>query len=191
MIDMIETLRPLFLFAGFTDEQLRWVAGAGEEVSVEPGHRVIAEGMPADAFYVLMEGTVQLTKRVAGREAVFATSSQPGVWVGYLPIGGAGYHIISAHAVTRLRLWRLPAAALDHMLNHGFRVAGHLVAGLYQGTATLQALVRQQEKMSALGRLSAGLAHELNNPAAAARRAASQLREAVDQKQAASLALVE
>jgi signal transduction histidine kinase len=188
---MIETLRPLFLFASFSDEQLAWVAAAGEDVTVEPGGAIIVEGAAADAFYVLLEGTIHLTKRVEGRQADVATSSQPGVWLGYLPLLGRNRHLLSARAVTRARLLRLPAAALDHMLDHGFPIAAHLVAGIFQGSETFQSLVRQQEKMSALGRLSAGLAHELNNPAAAARRAAAQLREAVEQQQEASVAFAE
>jgi signal transduction histidine kinase len=186
---MIDTLRPLFLFAGFSDEQLAWVAAEGEDVTFEAGAAIIAEGAPADAFYVLLEGTIHLTKRVGRREADVATSSQPGVWVGCIPLGGQTAYVLSARAVTRARLWRLSAGELDYMLSHGFPIAAHLVAGVYRGSETFQAVIRQQEKMSALGRLSAGLAHELNNPAAAARRAAAQLREAVEQQQEASVAL--
>ena len=53
---MIETLRPLFLFAAFSDEQLEWVAAAGDEVTFEAGAPIITEGAPADAFYVLLGG---------------------------------------------------------------------------------------------------------------------------------------
>jgi signal transduction histidine kinase len=185
---MIDTLRPLFLFAAFTDEQLAWVAAAGDDVTMEAGTQIITEGAPADTFYVLLEGTIQLSKRIGRTEATVETSSQPGVWAGYLPLVGASQHLLSAHTVTRARFLRLPASALDHMLSNGFPIAAHLLSGIFSGKENLQALLRQQEKMSALGRLSAGLAHELNNPAAAARRAAAQLRDALEQQQEASVA---
>ena len=188
---MVEMLRPLYLFAAFTDDQLAWVAAAGQVVMLDPGAPIITEGAAADAFYVLLEGTIRLTKRVGRGEADVGTTSQPGAWLGYFPIAGNNAHVLSARAVTAARLLRLPARALDHMLDHGFPIAAHLVSGIYQGKENLQALVRQQEKMSALGRLSAGLAHELNNPAAAARRAAAQMREALEQQQEASVAFAE
>jgi signal transduction histidine kinase len=188
---LIETLRSLFLFAAFSDEQLAWVAATGEVVTVEPGATIVTEGAPADTFHVLLDGTIRTIKHLGRGEADVATSSQPGVWLGYFPLVGTTQELLSARAITRTRLLRLPAAALDHMLSDGFPIAVHLMTGILQGKETVQALLRQQEQMSALGRLSAGLAHELNNPAASARRAAARLREAMEHQQEASVALAE
>ena len=89
-----ETLRPLYLFGTFTDEQLAWVATAGEVVTAGAGTPIITEGAPADAFYVLLDGTIRLTKRVGRAEADVGTSSQPGAWFGYFPIAGNNAHVL-------------------------------------------------------------------------------------------------
>ena len=107
-----------------------------------------------------------------------AGGEAPGTWIGWLPIFPDPSQV-SGRTVRESRLLQIPRDAVRQLLDGGFPVATHLMAGLTWGVRNFEALARQQEKLAALGKLSAGLAHDLNNPAAAAGRAAELLGEAV------------
>jgi signal transduction histidine kinase len=181
---MLEELRALALFEKFSDEQLQWVAEHSVEVSLDAETRVVSEGEPGEAFWILLEGEWRLTKQVGGREITVVTTDYTGSWVGGVqPEAGVqavgGLSPITARVTRPSRLRRLPIDAFRHMLDAGFPLTTHLLAGVSAGTRRFEELVSQQEKLAALGKLSAGLAHELNNPAAAGRRAADQLTDAL------------
>jgi CRP-like cAMP-binding protein len=188
MEELIAELRTTFLFEPFSEEQLYWLVGHATVVSLERGEYAFTQDQPPDALWVLLSGEWRLSRTVSGRNVVVATSSTPGVWAGWLPIFDD--RVAMDMQTTRpSRLLRIPSTAVEHMLMSGYPIASHLITGIYQGVQTIMMQTRQQEKMIALGKLSGGLAHELNNPASAAHRAAAELRRVLSEGQDATLLL--
>jgi len=174
-------LRTLFLFESLSDEQLDDLCEHGHVISVEPGV-VYREGDPATCFYVLIDGGVSLHRIVGGHDMETGRTEQRGVYSGatqaYLDLPGQTYKN-SLRATRPSRFFVLDATAFARAMRDWFPMAMHLLEGLYDGITRTQQTVGQRERLLALGSLSAGLTHELNNPAAAAVRATSALRERV------------
>lgn len=185
----LEELRAAFLFEALSDDQLRWLAENSQEITFAAQDTVFALGQPTDALWVLIAGELQLYRVLNGKTVILETATTPGSWAGWLPMFDAAPMTLGARVTQPSRVLRIPKASVEHMLAYGFPVTSHLLAGMYTGVSNFEALSRQQEKMAALGKLSAGLAHELNNPAAAARRAAVQLRGSLGELQQKLLAL--
>jgi signal transduction histidine kinase len=178
-----DELRTLFLFEKLTDEQLDWVAEHGEIEKYAEGTPVLQEGDPATCFYVLLSGTLRMTRLVHGDELEMLRSEQRGAYCGATQFlmgqRGEQRYFASVHAVTDTEFLSLPAAELGEQFTSWFPMAAHLLEGMFLGRRNSDAVVGQRERLLALGALSAGLTHELNNPAAAAVRATSSLRERV------------
>ena len=177
-----DELRTLFLFEKLTDDQLDWLCRKGHVMSVEPG-LVYTEGEPATCFYVLLSGEVVLLRRVGADDIETVRSSSPGVYGGaffaYLGDRMPQLYNNSMRAAVPSRFFVLDADKFAYLMTHWFPMATHLLEGLMFGTKSAQEAVGQREKLLALGSLTAGLAHELNNPAAAAVRATAALRSRV------------
>ena len=175
-------LRGLFLFEKLTDAQLDWLCREGRVVVAEPGP-VYSEGEPATHFYVLLSGTVVLSRRIGADDVEVTRSSTPGVYSGafYAYIGNrvAQVYNNSLRVTERTRFFVLDAAKFAELMHDWFPMAVHLLEGLFFGVKNTQEAIGQRERLLALGALSAGLTHELNNPAAAAVRATAGLREHV------------
>ncbi|MGY1624518.1 ATP-binding protein [Geodermatophilus sp. SYSU D00965] len=174
-------LRELFLFADLDDEQLAWVAEHGDVVECPAGSDVSVEGEPATCFYVLLDGEMTMVRFVGGSEVETIRTSQRGVYSGavqfYIGERIAQTYPGTVRAVTDCRFLALPAAEFEAVFRRWYPMAVHLLEGLFFGQRNIAELVSQRERLLALGKLSAGLTHELNNPAAAASRAAASLRE--------------
>jgi signal transduction histidine kinase len=174
-------LRELFLFTDLTGTQLDWVREHGETAEAGDGEIIVAEGEQARCFYVLLSGTVQMTRLVAGDQVEILRTDQSGAYFGaiqfYLGDQVDQTYSASVRALSDCRFLALPAGELNEVFRRWYPMAVHLLQGMFVGIASSNALVGQRERLLALGKLSAGLTHELNNPAAAAGRAADTLRE--------------
>jgi signal transduction histidine kinase len=177
-----EELRTLFLFDKLSDEQLARLCGEGHVELIEPGP-VFAEGDPATCLYVLIEGTVVLSRRIGGDEVEISRTSQRGVYAGaftaYLGDRVPQAYPNSLRVTEPSRFYVLGADCFAQIMNEWFPMAVHLLEGLFFGGRRTSEAIGQRERLLALGSLTAGLTHELNNPAAAAVRATSSLRERV------------
>ena len=174
-------LRELFLFTDLTDTQLDWIREHCETVEVGNGETVVAEGEQARCFYVMLSGTLQMTRLIAGDQVEILRTDQRGVYFGatqfYLGDQVDQTYSASVRALSDCRFLALPSREFNEMFRRWYPMAVHLLQGMFVGIANANALVGQRERLLALGKLSAGLTHELNNPAAAASRAADTLRE--------------
>jgi signal transduction histidine kinase len=176
-----EELRGLFLFEHLDDEQLEWVASRGDVVSYPAGAAVAVEDEPADCFYVLLSGSMTMGRRIGGHDVEVVRTDYRGAYSGatqfYLGDQVEQRYGLWVHALTDCTFLVLPAAEFAAVFRSWFPMAVHLLQGLFVGLSNANEVVGQRERLLALGKLSAGLTHELNNPAAAALRAATLLQD--------------
>jgi signal transduction histidine kinase len=177
-------LRTLFLFEKLSDEQLGWLAEHGCTMRAPAGSWVLREGEPAEKFFVLLSGTIQLSQRVGRDDVLSSRTEQRGVYMGatqaYLRDDGVPRtYQRSMRALDDSEFFVLEAADFGWLMREWFPMAIHMLEGLSLGMRSSQAAVSERQRLAALGALSAGLMHELNNPAAAASRATGALRQRV------------
>jgi signal transduction histidine kinase len=178
----IDELRTLFLFEKLDDDQLEWLCERGHVQWFAPGW-IAREGDPATCFFVMIEGSIALSRQVGGDDVEISRSDQRGVytgaWQSYLGDRVEQTYPGSTRALTRTRMYVLAATDFAEFMRIWFPMPLHLLEGLFFGQQKNRDVVAQRERLLALGSLSAGLTHELNNPAAAAVRATSSLRDRV------------
>ena len=179
MTARFDELRSLDLFGGLTDQQLSELVAGSSEVGVRPGVELFREGEHADFWWVLLDGVVELTRQAGGEETVVARMDVPGRWAGgFRAWDDQGVYLATGRAATTARVLRIPAGVLRERLDAWFPFGGHLIEGLYRTARSIEATARQRQSLVTLGTLAAGLAHEINNPAAAAVRAVDALEDA-------------
>ena len=175
----VDELRPLPIFDGLSDGQLAELASGGAEVRIEPGVDLFREGEHADDWWVLVDGAIDLVRRVGREETVVARMDVPGRWAGgFRAWDEHGVYLATGRGATAGRVLRVPAEVLRERSTAWFPFGGHLIQGLYRTARSIESTARQRESLVALGTLAAGLAHEINNPASAATRAVDALQAA-------------
>jgi signal transduction histidine kinase len=179
---MLDELRRVPLFAGLSEEDLERLYRMAETVSIHPGELVFEEGSPGDALYVILDGELEVTKRQGGQDVVLAVR-RAGEFIGEMSLLEQAPRSASVRALREGYLLVISQAAFQTLLSCS--PSAHLTM-LHTVTSRLrstESMLMQHEKMAALGTLAAGLAHELNNPAAAIRRSAAQLRDALTERE--------
>jgi signal transduction histidine kinase len=175
-------LRRLSLFDGLDDAQLADLVAASTEELTRRGQLLFDEGRPASSWWVLLEGTVALIRQVGTEESVLGYMTEPGQWAGgFAAWDEFGVYFATGRAENPGRVLRLDSAELRRLSQQWFPFGLHFIDGLVNTVRRIESTARQREALVALGTLSAGLAHELNNPASAATRAVAALHDTTEQ----------
>ena len=174
-----DELRTLFLFEALSDEQLAVLCANGHIQNYEPGP-ICVEGELATCFYVLIEGELTMSKLSGGQDIETVRTSQRGVYCGAWRAFTGNTQLQSYDASVRAtkpsRFFVMDAPVFAQFMKDQFPMAVHLLDGIAVGRERARRIIDNREKLLALGRISAGLTHQLNNPAAASARAAAELR---------------
>lgn len=180
-MEPIEALRAAPLFTGLADADLERLAATCQRQSLAPGELLIREGDPGDAMFVVVSGELEVTKRAGATEQPLARVG-PGAIQGEIAALQGTERAASVRALTDVEVLRIPREGLLALLDSGPDAALALVHTVLERLRSLELFVRQREKLAGLGTLAAGLAHELNNPAAAIRRSVSSLAQAIEDR---------
>jgi signal transduction histidine kinase len=180
-----EELRATFLFEKLSEDQVNTLAEMGAEVTFPTGETLFREGEPADLLWVLLDGEVELTRNVGGQKVVIDALKHPGEYAGgirsFAASGTRGGYRATGITLRPSRLFQIPSDDLGQLMDEWMPMAKHLLNGYVQTLEAIEAAVRERVHLISLGTLAAGLAHELTNPAAAARSASADLRAVVGQ----------
>ncbi|HXY07906.1 MAG TPA: ATP-binding protein [Terriglobales bacterium] len=163
------------IFADLPGEQKEWFLAQAKEIQLKAGEIYAREGDPADAMFVMLDGQFQARGELAGETIMFAL--KPGDVTGALPFSRMKQFTVTGRAITDGRVLRFPASLFPELVQKMPELAKRLVGVMSDRIREATRFEQQRDRLAALGKLSAGLAHELNNPASAAKRAASQLRD--------------
>ena len=175
MADVRELLRQVPAFAGLPEDQIDWFMSQSKELPLNAGDTYARSGDPADTMFVLLEGDFQWRGEWAGD--TFVRDIKSGEVTGVLPFSRMKQYTLSGRALTKARVLRFPASLLPELVRKMPELATRLVGMMSDRIRETTRFEQQRDRLASLGKLSAGLAHELNNPASAAKRATSQLRE--------------
>jgi signal transduction histidine kinase len=182
-----EELLKVPAFSDLPDEQLEWFLSQSKEMHLTAGETYTRQGDPADAMYVILEGELQGRGEFNGETFIFTTKA--GEITGVLPFSRMKVFTVSGRAVTDARALRFPRSRFQELIQKMPELTQRLVGMMSDRIRETTRVEQQRDRLVGLGKLSAGLAHELNNPASAAKRAAGLLREVFKRIKEASLEL--
>lgn len=174
-----ELIRNVPLFAELTAEQAEELHRAGRHLRAEPGELVIREGTPGDCLMIILSGEVEVTKRDGDREVPLATR-RAGEFLGEMSLLEQTPRTASIRAVEESELLAISPAAFRRLLEGSPATATTVLRTVAGRLRSTEASLVQSDRLAALGTLAAGLAHELNNPAAAIRRSSETLAAAFE-----------
>jgi signal transduction histidine kinase len=175
MAEVPELLRKVSVFEGLPDDQIAWFLSKSQEIRLKAGETYSRQGEAADAMFVLLEGEFQWRGEIAGEAVVLTISA--GAVTGVLPFSRMKNYSLTGRAVTDGCALRFSSSLFPELVQRMPELTTRLVGLMSDRIRETTRFEQQRDRLAALGKLSAGLAHELNNPASAAKRATSQLRD--------------
>src|SRR6185295_1729588 len=189
--DKVEALRRVHVFADLPDEQLQWFAERAEDRHFAAGDGMFRKGDLPEAMVIYLEGEVHAYWDESDHDIVYIgrAGEQTSEVSGLLPFSRMKQFEVTGRAVTDVRLLWFPVRYFPEMMQRMPELVERLVGIMSDRVRESTTLDQQQDKLMALGKLSAGLAHELNNPAAGATRAANDLIETLKDLRAADMRL--
>src|SRR3982074_1032772 len=186
MIEKSELLR-VPAFVDLPDDQLAWFLSQSQEMHIKAGETYVRQGDPADSMFVILEGQFQWRGEFGGETIVLA--GKPGDVTGVLPFSRMKQFTVTGRAITDGRVLKFPTSLFSELVQKMPELTTRLVGLMSDRIREATRFEQQRDRLASLGKLSAGLAHELNNPASAAKRATSQLRDILKKIRDASLEL--
>ena len=174
-MSIYEFLKKVDLFAELPDEDLLAICGTAIEMTLADGELLFAEGDRGDKAYIIKEGQLEITKQTGGREVLLAVRGEGDV-IGEIALLEEAPRMASVRARVPTALISIRKGMLDNLLATSPSAARAMLQTVLERWRGTQAQLRQTEQMAQLGTLTAGVAHELNNPAAAVKRGADQMR---------------
>jgi signal transduction histidine kinase len=186
MVSSLE-LRRIAAFSNLPDDQIRWFLSHVQEVCVQAGEAFVRQGDPADWMFVLLEGLFQWRGEFGGDTV--SLPAKAGDVSGVFPFSRMKQFTVTGRAVTDGRLLKFPTALFPELIQKMPELTATLVAMMSDRIREGTRIEQQRDRLVSLGKLSAGLAHELNNPASAAKRATGQMRDALTRLRNANAAL--
>ncbi len=183
MVEKAELLR-VPAFADLPDDQLDWFLSKSQELHVAVGDTFIRQGDPADWMVVILEGQFQWRGELGGDTVTYPAKA--GDVTGVLPFSRMKRFSVTFRTLAAGRILKFPASLFPELVQKMPELTARLVGFLSDRVRETTRVEQQRDRLASLGKLSAGLAHELNNPASAAKRAASQLREVLSKIRNAS-----
>src|SRR5258706_5126833 len=174
MLEKSELLR-VPAFADLPDDQIEWFIGQSEELRLNASDTYVRQGDRADSMFVIIDGQLQPRGEFGGETIIIPMKA--GTVTGALPFSRMKQFTVGVRAVTDARVLRFPAALFPELVQKMPELTKRLVGLMSDRIRETTRMEQQRDRLASMGKLSAGLAHELNNPASAAKRAAAQLRE--------------
>jgi signal transduction histidine kinase len=189
-VQVVDTLRRVPLFSKLPEDKLAWIAEQGEEIRLEPRTTIAMQGAPPDGFYVVLEGQTEWTRKVGGQDVFVEKLGNGSIFAELLLILDAPYPT-TGRAIKQVRLFKLDVPSFWEMLCVCPEVLRGILAPSVERAELRESVSRQHAKLISLGTMAAGLAHELNNPAAAVGRSAEEAREVFRESSVRALKLSE
>lgn len=182
---LVADLRKIPPFADQAQADLEWFVSQSVERRIEVGEITVKEDTPADTMLVMFEGEMR-ARRENGPQDGPVFTAHAGDVTGVLPFSRMKTFGVTGRAVLPIHSLAFPSSKFPELFQRMPELSQRLVGLLTDRVRTVTREEQQREKLAALGKLSAGLAHELNNPSAAARRSAASLRDCLERLRVAA-----